>query len=245
MKLTLESIEKNTLGGHTRLGPAGGAGKSHRVPAQGAHRLESPGPRGAEKPGQQGLERLHGVAAVSGFAVGGGPDPPEKRPGPGGSAAPGRGPALGRLEKPLLDQAGGSGRISVAPKEFKALCEGFLLAAYEFRKYKTEKKNGKNGQEVEITLLCTSAQCSRACAALLEEAVTVCRQINACRDLVNEPGSSLDPVAFAEHARKVAKDHGLTVRIRDEKKLVARRIRRPLDRGQGIGPPSPHGDPHL
>jgi leucyl aminopeptidase len=104
--------------------------------------------------------------------------------------------------------------------DFKALCEGFLLAAYEFRKYKTDKKNGKSSPDIEITLLCAASQV-KGFAAILAEAELICRQINACRDLVNEPGSSLDPVAFAEHARKVAKDHGLTVRVRDEKKLVS------------------------
>lgn len=113
-----------------------------------------------------------------------------------------------------LDQA--------APKEFTAICEGLLIAAYEFRKYKTEKKNGKNGEipEPEILLLCSAANV-KIFAALLEEARIVGRQVSSCRDLVNEPGSSLDPTAFVEYARKVAKENGLSVRIRDDKKLLS------------------------
>ena len=109
-----------------------------------------------------------------------------------------------------------------SPKEFKAICEGLLLSAYEFRKYKTEKKNGKAAvvPETEVVLLCSAAN-GKAFATLLDEAQIVGHQINSCRDLVNEPGSSLDPIAFVEHIRKVAKDAGLSIRVRDEKKLIS------------------------
>ncbi|MDB5105205.1 MAG: cytosol aminopeptidase family protein, partial [Fibrobacteres bacterium] len=113
-------------------------------------------------------------------------------------------------------------RVAVAAdqleaKEFKALCEGFLIAAYDFRKYKSEKKPEKNGNG-EIVLL-SSGESLKRNAASLAEAETVCAQINVCRDLVNEPGSHLDPQDFAEHARKAAKEFGLSVKVRDEKKL--------------------------
>ena len=100
--------------------------------------------------------------------------------------------------------------------EIRALCEGFLIAAYDFRKYKSEKKTEK--AEAEITLLASGANLKKADAARLE-AEAMCRQINACRDLVNEPGSSLDPEAFAEAAKKAAKEFGLSYKVRDEKKL--------------------------
>ncbi len=113
-------------------------------------------------------------------------------------------------------------RIAVAADqlttpECRALCEGFLIAAYDFRKYKSEKKPEKNGNP-EILIL-TSNEALKRNAAVLEEAEAVCRQINICRDLVNEPGSSLDPETFAQYARKAAKEAGLTIKIRDEKKL--------------------------
>lgn len=132
--------------------------------------------------------------------------------------------AAGRLVDVMKSRSLHRLAISVdqaAPGEFKAVCEGLLISAYEFRKYKTEKKNGKGdpAPDPEIVLLCASSQ-SKEFAARLEEASIVCGGINACRDLVNEPGSSLDPQAFAEHARKVAKAAGLGVRIRDEKKLL-------------------------
>jgi leucyl aminopeptidase len=100
--------------------------------------------------------------------------------------------------------------------ETKALLEGFLLSAYDFRKYKSEKKTGKAGAEV---VLLVAADQAKKLAATLMETETLCRLVNFCRDLVNEPGSSLDPDDFADAARQAAKEFGLTFKLRDEKKL--------------------------
>jgi leucyl aminopeptidase len=102
-------------------------------------------------------------------------------------------------------------------REFRALCEGFLIGAYDFRKYKSEKKAEKNGGPEAVLL--SQGDDLKKNAAALAEAEAVCRQINVCRDLVNEPGSHLDPQDFAEYARKAAKEFGLSVKVRDEKKL--------------------------
>jgi leucyl aminopeptidase len=104
-----------------------------------------------------------------------------------------------------------------AAKELRALCEGFLIAAYDFRKYKSEKKAEKNAG-LEAVLL-SSGENLKKNAAVLVESEAICRQINVCRDLVNEPGSHLDPQDFTEFARKAAKEFGLTIKVRDEKKL--------------------------
>jgi leucyl aminopeptidase len=100
--------------------------------------------------------------------------------------------------------------------ETKAVAEGFLLSAYEFRKYKSEKKPEKPEPEI---VLWVSAEAQKKAAAAVAEAETVCRMANFCRDLVNEPGSNLDPNDFAEAARRAAKEFGLTIKVRDEKKL--------------------------
>ena len=105
------------------------------------------------------------------------------------------------------------------PGDINAFCEGFLISTYDFKKYKTEKKSAKS-VDLEVQLL-VSEKSLKAMTSVMEEAKTICRQINVCRDLVNEPGSSLDPEAFTEFSRKAAKEFGLTVKVRDEKKLKA------------------------
>ncbi len=119
----------------------------------------------------------------------------------------------------------------LSPEDFKAIAEGILISGYDFRKYKSEKKSakGKDGKSesdvkpvtnFEIIFL-TSAKKINACKVALAEAELICKQINFCRDLVNEPGSVLDPEVFTEQAKKVAKEYGLAIHIRDEKKLLA------------------------
>ena len=104
-------------------------------------------------------------------------------------------------------------------REVRALCEGFLISTYEFRKYKSDKKPEKSINSEVVLLVSNGAM--KTMSVVLQEAEIVCRQINLCRDLVNEPGSALDPQDFAEYARKAAKEFGLTVKIRDEKKLIS------------------------
>jgi leucyl aminopeptidase len=100
--------------------------------------------------------------------------------------------------------------------ENRALAEGFLLSAYDFRRYKSEKKSEKPGAEVVFLV---SADQLKKSAGVLAEAETLSRQVNFCRDLVNEPGSHLDPNDFTEAARRAAKEFGLSIKVRDEKKL--------------------------
>jgi leucyl aminopeptidase len=124
------------------------------------------------------------------------------------------------------------GKVAIAldqaeAEEFRAVCEGLRIAGYDFKKYKSEKKSGKaNGPAASAPvdadfLLLAAGDAVKRLGAVLQEAETVCARINFCRDLVNEPGSSLDPQAFAETARKLGKDANLTVRVRDEKKLIS------------------------
>ena len=103
-------------------------------------------------------------------------------------------------------------------QEFRAICEGFLISDYEFRKYKSEKKPEKNGPNEAVLLV--SDKTLKAMSAILADVETICRQINYCRDLVNEPGSALDPQDLTEYARKAAKTFGLNIKVREEKQLV-------------------------
>jgi len=101
--------------------------------------------------------------------------------------------------------------------DFRSLCEGLLISNYEFRKFKSEKKS-ETKIDPELHLL-VSASSLKAFTKILAEAEIVCRQINLCRDLVNEPGSNLDPEVFTQYAAKMAKEFSLSIKIRNEKQL--------------------------
>src|SRR5690606_16913078 len=107
--------------------------------------------------------------------------------------------------------------LGASPAEIRAFCEGILIAGYEFRKYKSEKKP-ESARQSEVVFLCPG-DAVKSLSPILGESESICRQINFCRDLVNEPGSVLDPQAFTDYARKAAKEFGLSLKIRDEKRL--------------------------
>jgi leucyl aminopeptidase len=100
--------------------------------------------------------------------------------------------------------------------EIRATIEGLLYAEYDFRKYKSEPP--KSDVEPEATLLVKAADRKAAEAALAEASITFAHMRN-LRDWVNAPGSDLDPEAFAEIAQGLGRKHGISVSVRDEKKL--------------------------
>ena len=56
---------------------------------------------------------------------------------------------------------------------------------------------------------------------------------NWARDLVNEPAGTMTPTALALEAKKMAKDAGLSITVRDRKKIAALKMGMFLGRRQG------------
>jgi leucyl aminopeptidase len=73
-------------------------------------------------------------------------------------------------------------------------------------------------------------------AALKEVSVLFAHMKN-LRDWVNTPGSDLDPATLAAIARKLAKKHGLSVKVRDEKQLKAEKFNGLVTVGKGSDRP--------
>jgi len=118
----------------------------------------------------------------------------------------------------------------------QAIAEGALTANFETDKYKTEKKNGKNMESVQI------AGFSEAERAAGDKGLSKGRIIadaqNFARDLVNEPSNKLTPRILAEKAEAMAKEAGLAVEILDEKKIADLKMGALLSVAQG-GPEPP------
>jgi len=91
----------------------------------------------------------------------------------------------------------------------KAITEGLLLGAYEFNKYKSEKKESKLK---ELLLF-------RGEEKAIKEGEVFAEAQNYARDLVNEPGNVINPITLAKEAEKLAKELGLKCRIYDEKEI--------------------------
>jgi leucyl aminopeptidase len=74
--------------------------------------------------------------------------------------------------------------------------EGTLLAAYEYRAFKSSDDNGPRIDELIVSA-------HHDIAAEVEAATVVAEATNACRDLQNAPGNEMTPTRLAERAREL------------------------------------------
>ena len=125
----------------------------------------------------------------------------------------------------LLDRAG--------TDDVRAVLEGLHYADYAFTPYKSEPAKQP---PLKVALSVTPPE-HKAVEAALKETSVVFTHMKNLRDWVNTPGSDFDPVTFAATARKLAKTHGLTVKVRDEKQLKAEKFGGLLTVGKGSDRP--------
>ncbi len=118
----------------------------------------------------------------------------------------------------------------------QAVAEGALTANFETDKYKTDKKNDKNIESVQIAGY-SDAECPAGDKGLSKGRIIADAQ-NFARDLINEPSNKLTPRILAEKAVAMAKQAGLAVEILDEKKIADLKMGALLSVAQG-GPEPP------
>jgi leucyl aminopeptidase len=118
----------------------------------------------------------------------------------------------------------------------QAVAEGLLAADFESDKYKTEKKNDKS---IDTVQLVGYSDAERAAAEKgLARGVIIGESQNFARDLINEPSNKLTPKILAEKAEAMAKQAGLAVDILDEKRIADLKMGALLSVAQG-GPEPP------
>jgi leucyl aminopeptidase len=123
-----------------------------------------------------------------------------------------------------------------AEETAQAIAEGLLAADFESDKYKTEKKNDKS---IDAVQLVGYSDAERAAAEKgLARGVIIGESQNFARDLINEPSNKLTPKILAEKAEAMAKQAGLAVEILDEKKITDLKMGALLSVAQG-GPEPP------
>jgi leucyl aminopeptidase len=96
----------------------------------------------------------------------------------------------------------------------QAIAEGALLGLYRFDRYTTS--NRATRQPRALSLLCARASAARALTGAMRRGEALARAANLARDLVNEPANVLTPAELAVRARRVAREHGLSVRVLDQ-----------------------------
>ncbi len=118
-----------------------------------------------------------------------------------------------------------------------AICQGFLSSGYTFDSYKTDSKEPK---EITLSLYIDGKQ-KREFQKVVDQELILNNCAETCKDLVNEPGSSLTPKSFVQRAQKLAKENSdISIVVRDKKQLKKENFNGLLTVGKG----SPN-DPYM
>lgn len=92
-----------------------------------------------------------------------------------------------------------------------AVTEGMLLGGYRFDRYKT--KDVKPPALTEVLLLVKDAAALRSAKPSVANAALISECVTWARDLVNTPSGDATPEVMAEHAKTMAKEVGLQVKV--------------------------------
>jgi leucyl aminopeptidase len=98
--------------------------------------------------------------------------------------------------------------------------EGLFLGAYRFDKYLTGDRAPK--AHLGKVVIVTSAQVPASAKDDVALGEKIAAAVNLSRDLSNEPANALPPVALADAAIRVAKEHGLGIEVFDLKEIKKR-----------------------
>jgi len=91
----------------------------------------------------------------------------------------------------------------------RAVVEGTLLGSYRFDRYKTEKDKDEGPKEVLVLGHSVDRKVERG----VQAAVVVAGAVAWARDLVNTPSADAVPEIMADHAKALAKEVGLKVKV--------------------------------
>ncbi len=221
------ALKRQLLPTLTSLGATGKAGEVHRVPTFGATTSPVVVAVGLGEPDARtgrGRRTAHEFTAeairrAAGAAV--------------RSLAGTRRVAIA-LPAPAETDAQSDARIAA---EIRAIAEGALLGAYDYRRYRSASKNDHRAP-VESIVILTADPKSKEAKRALARAEIVAEAVHNARDLVNTPPSDLHPKEFAEFAARQAKSLNLDIEILDERALKKGGYGGILGVGQGsVNPP--------
>jgi leucyl aminopeptidase len=103
----------------------------------------------------------------------------------------------------------------------QAFVEGFLLGSYRFDRYKVRpiEEDGQARRLERVTILGTGRQDARKANRAVERGEIFAEATAFARDLVNTPALDATPEFLAAEARRMARKHGLKVRIHTKAEL--------------------------
>jgi leucyl aminopeptidase len=105
-------------------------------------------------------------------------------------------------------------------RHLRCVAEGLELGAYRFTKYLSGDRRPK--AELSDVTLALAGKMPPDAKRALDLGQKVGAAVNLSRDVSNEPGNVMYPVALAAEAQKVAKAHGLKIHVFDYKEILRR-----------------------
>lgn len=110
----------------------------------------------------------------------------------------------------------------------KAMLEGLLLTDYEFKKYKSDKKEDKKVKNVYINGFNINNKND-----ILKEVSNIASAINNARDMIVEPTNNLYPEELAKKAVEIANESGFKIEVLEEEQIKELGMNAFLMVGQG------------
>ncbi|MBI4924533.1 MAG: leucyl aminopeptidase, partial [Bdellovibrio sp.] len=116
----------------------------------------------------------------------------------------------------------------------RAFAEGFILAAYEFKKYKKpeDKEHDHNSLE-NIVFLYSNTGLKNQLEKELNEVQAIGQAVSLTRDWSNEPSNIGTPEFYADQSKKLAQKYGLKCRVLNKKDAQKENMGLFLGVGQG------------
>ncbi len=106
-------------------------------------------------------------------------------------------------------------------KRLRYVAEGLDLGVYRFTKYLTGDRRPK--AELDgVTITCDAKVRAADVKKAIDLGQKIAAAVNLSRDLSNEPGNVMFPVALAARAQEMAKANGITIQVFDHKEILKR-----------------------
>ncbi len=114
----------------------------------------------------------------------------------------------------LLDALGAGADPATRAAAAQAMAEGTVLGAYQYTRFKSK------GEPIKLTRFAVVAGGGKRIQAALDLGARIAGGVALARDLVNEPGGSLTPVALAAAAAEIAEREQLQLSVLDEDAIL-------------------------
>ncbi|UCF67623.1 MAG: leucyl aminopeptidase [Acidobacteriota bacterium] len=139
-----------------------------------------------------------------------------------------------RCESLVSTLPGSMPAVTDVATRLRLTAEGLLLGSYRFEQYLTR---GRDSSAAPPRITLALEKTSRAARAALERARALADAAGLARDLVNEPAASLTPSEMVSRTRRLARQHGLSVKVLGPREIERQKMRALATVGRGSHEP--------